>query len=189
VPAVSVHLGRRYESPAALAPAADLGEHPAMPRKPAAPADVTAERVKLNRQGYTSSGQYFGVGAPLWECYDGDRGPLYLRAGDKKAAIAQVLLRRPMGSSVGADELPPRAQRLKASRAAKARLNPVEQAIRDLTRERLELALYQIVAFMYQDYQGWNPDNEWDSDTLPNLVASIPGEVLRAIPGNEDGGE
>jgi len=163
-----------------------------MPRKPAAPADVTAERVKLNREGYTSSGQYFGVGAPLWECYDGDRGPLYLRAGDKKAAMAQVMLRRPMGrssSSVAGEDSTPRAKRLKASRASRPRLNPVEQAIHDLTRERLEVALYEIVAFMYQDSEGWNPDNEWDSDTLPNVVASIPGEVLGAIPGNEDGGE
>lgn len=163
-----------------------------MPRKPAAPADVTAERVKLNRQGYTSSGQYFGVGAPLWECYDGDRGPLYLRAGDKKAAMAQVLLRRPMGcssSSVGADERPTRAERLKASRASRPRLNPVQQAIRDLTRDRLEVALYEIVQVMYQDSEGWNPDSEWDSDTLPLVADALPREVLTRIPGNEDGGE
>ncbi len=43
-------------------------------------------RVKLDRGGYTSSGRYFGVGAPLFEVY-GDHGvSFYMRAKDYSSA-------------------------------------------------------------------------------------------------------
>jgi hypothetical protein len=42
-------------------------------------------KVHLNRGGYTSSGQYFGVGAPLYEIIDNDNGEsFYHRANNVK---------------------------------------------------------------------------------------------------------
>jgi hypothetical protein len=46
-------------------------------------------RVKLDRQGYTSSGKYYGVGAPVYECeysHDGEEYVSEIRAADHKVA-------------------------------------------------------------------------------------------------------
>ena len=42
---------------------------------------IEVTRVYLDRQGYTTHGKYFGVGLPVYECYDsaGD-GMVYVRA-------------------------------------------------------------------------------------------------------------
>jgi hypothetical protein len=49
-------------------------------------------RVRLNRQGYTSSGRYYGVGAPLFSCELLDADGKYLktvefRAKDRAEAV------------------------------------------------------------------------------------------------------
>jgi len=55
---------------------------------------VDVERVRLDRQGYADNGQYFGVGAPVWNVnnYEGTGGQIdfYIRAYDKAAARAKV---------------------------------------------------------------------------------------------------
>lgn len=57
------------------------------------------ERIRINRQGYDSSGRYWGVGAPLFSAYDGDTfGDIYtdtFRAADRDAAKAHVRKRHP----------------------------------------------------------------------------------------------
>jgi hypothetical protein len=56
---------------------------------------VDVVRVRLDRQGYADNGQYFGVGAPVWNVnnYDGTGGEIdfYIRAYDKAAAKAKVI--------------------------------------------------------------------------------------------------
>jgi hypothetical protein len=49
-------------------------------------------KVRINRGGYTDSGQYFGIGAPLWhgECMCGHHCVAYFRAPDRDAAKALV---------------------------------------------------------------------------------------------------
>lgn len=44
-------------------------------------------RLRLNGQGYTARGMYFGVGPKLWEYFDG-RKIHYTRAPDKENALA-----------------------------------------------------------------------------------------------------
>lgn len=53
---------------------------------------VSLVRVKLNRGGYDSRGEYFGVGAPLWSASD-DNGEFYemFRAANRKAARQMLL--------------------------------------------------------------------------------------------------
>lgn len=46
-------------------------------------------RLRLNNGGYTSSGTYYGLGAPLYECFNA-REYLVLRASDRQDAIAQL---------------------------------------------------------------------------------------------------
>ena len=48
---------------------------------------VWLTRVRLNRQGYTSNGSYWGVGAPLF-AYESEDGSAYgyLRAADRADA-------------------------------------------------------------------------------------------------------
>lgn len=51
----------------------------------------TLERVRLNSGGYTSAGQYYGQGAPLFEaCSDETGDCLTFRAADRKAAKAKL---------------------------------------------------------------------------------------------------
>ncbi len=48
---------------------------------------LTAERVRINRQGYDSRGTYWGVGAPLYRVYDDVVGDYdYVRAATAKEA-------------------------------------------------------------------------------------------------------
>lgn len=48
------------------------------------------ERVPLNSGGYTKSGRYFGVGAPLFRVIDDETGQYeYVRAANRAAAKAQ----------------------------------------------------------------------------------------------------
>ena len=53
-------------------------------------------RVRLNSGGYTSTGQYFGIGAPLYH-YQNDEGDIYdyVRAYDRQDAKQRVLARYP----------------------------------------------------------------------------------------------
>ena len=51
----------------------------------------TLQRVRLNSGGYTSAGQYYGQGAPLFEaCSDETGDCLTFRAADRKAAKAKL---------------------------------------------------------------------------------------------------
>lgn len=52
---------------------------------------VIVRRIKLDRQGYTSGGRYYGAGAPLYEFETAD-GQVEgeFRAGDRKAALAKA---------------------------------------------------------------------------------------------------
>lgn len=58
-------------------------------------------RVPLNSGGYTSDGQYYGVGRPLYRAVNDDPstpGPIIefeFRAGDREEARAEVLSRYP----------------------------------------------------------------------------------------------
>lgn len=48
-------------------------------------------RVRLNSGGYTSSGKYYGIGAPLYEAYNPETGEsLVFRAADRNAAKHHV---------------------------------------------------------------------------------------------------
>jgi hypothetical protein len=50
-------------------------------------AKLTAERVRINRQGYDSRGTYWGVGAPLYRVYDDVEGKYeHIRATTAKEA-------------------------------------------------------------------------------------------------------
>ncbi len=49
----------------------------------------SVERVKLDRQGYNSRGQYFGVGAPVFRLDHNETGEMrHVRAASRAAAIA-----------------------------------------------------------------------------------------------------
>jgi hypothetical protein len=52
---------------------------------------VRVTRVKLTSQGYSQSGQYWGVGLPLWHLTD-DAGCIdrFVRAATRADAIAQI---------------------------------------------------------------------------------------------------
>jgi len=48
---------------------------------------LTIERIRLDRQGYTRGGKYFGTGAPLFDVYDEDYDVFFqIRARDRDAA-------------------------------------------------------------------------------------------------------
>jgi hypothetical protein len=60
---------------------------------------TTLIRIKLNEEGYTSTGVYYGVGEPLyWYAMPDGKGYIedYIRARDRDAAKAQVVARHPM---------------------------------------------------------------------------------------------
>lgn len=46
-------------------------------------------RLRLNQSGYTSNWYYFGVGLPLYECFN-DSEYVCLRASDRNHAIEQL---------------------------------------------------------------------------------------------------
>lgn len=48
-------------------------------------------RVRLDRGGYTSNGQYFGVAGPLYALTDLDGKVYHFRSGDRKSAIAKAV--------------------------------------------------------------------------------------------------
>lgn len=48
--------------------------------------------VRINSQGYDSSGSYWGTGAPLFECFC-DKESLHLRAHSRGNAIEQLMTR------------------------------------------------------------------------------------------------
>jgi len=51
----------------------------------------TLQRVRLDRGGYTSSGKYYGIGAPLYEAYNPETGEsLVFRAADRATAKRHV---------------------------------------------------------------------------------------------------
>jgi len=51
----------------------------------------TLQRVRLDRGGYTSSGRYYGTGAPLYEAYNPETGEsLVFRAADRATAKRHV---------------------------------------------------------------------------------------------------
>ena len=57
-------------------------------------------KVRLNSQGYTDSGEYFGAGPPTLYCYqlpesEGDGYRHYIRATSRKEAKSIVLQRHP----------------------------------------------------------------------------------------------
>lgn len=62
-----------------------------MTRQQAIAADVAwyVRRVRLNSQGYTSSGSYYDVGMPLYECFNA-REYVNFRADDRQHAIEQL---------------------------------------------------------------------------------------------------
>lgn len=61
---------------------------------------ATMRRVRLDRGGYTSSGRYFGIGAPLFEMepddYRSGIHPQYVRAVDRDSAIRKIKVTLPM---------------------------------------------------------------------------------------------
>jgi hypothetical protein len=65
-----------------------------MARKKVSTPKLHAERVKLNRQGYTKDGRYFGVGEKVWRVTD-DAGILdeHVRAPTQKEAKAKLTQR------------------------------------------------------------------------------------------------
>jgi hypothetical protein len=78
----------------ALAPS----DRAAVDRLPSSAPDerVSISRVYLNGGGYTSRGEYFGVGAPLhFAQNDSDSISFHLRAYDRADAVAEVLRRYP----------------------------------------------------------------------------------------------
>lgn len=67
-------------------------------RKKVEKPSVRISQVKLNRQGYTSSGEYFGVGQPLWRAYNTrNQQELNFRAPTREVAkeVAFAVLLRP----------------------------------------------------------------------------------------------
>ena len=53
---------------------------------------IELERKRLNRQGYTSSGQYYGTGAPLFSAFNPETGQyLEFRAADRTAAQTTLM--------------------------------------------------------------------------------------------------
>lgn len=51
--------------------------------------ELTAERIKLDRQGYDEQGRYYGVGDPLWSVDHAESGKTQaVRAKTKAAALA-----------------------------------------------------------------------------------------------------
>lgn len=60
---------------------------------------IGLRHVRINSGGYDAGGAYWGLGAPLWYCYDaetaGDQVAAYFRAKDREAAKAHVLEKLP----------------------------------------------------------------------------------------------
>lgn len=51
----------------------------------------TLQRIRLNSQGYTSQGHYYGLDAPLfWACSPDGRADHYFRARNRAAAKEHV---------------------------------------------------------------------------------------------------
>jgi hypothetical protein len=71
---------------------------------------IYIERVRLDRQGYTKSGQYFGVGAPLFR-YSGEDPDAYyeakkyiddyIRAASNKEARVKIMAMFPKARFTG----------------------------------------------------------------------------------------
>lgn len=55
-----------------------------------APGKLHLRRVRINSGGYDDGGAYWGIGQPLFECFDGDDFNVYLRARDREAAKAKI---------------------------------------------------------------------------------------------------
>jgi hypothetical protein len=53
-------------------------------------AKLFAEHIRINKQGYDSSGRYWGVGQKLYRVYDDHGFDQYIRASDAKAARHKV---------------------------------------------------------------------------------------------------
>lgn len=54
---------------------------------------LNLRKIRLSAQGYDSYGTYYGLGAPLYECYgdlDGEQVQLQFRARDRSEAKAFV---------------------------------------------------------------------------------------------------
>ena len=54
---------------------------------------LNLHKIRLSSQGYDSYGTYYGLGAPLYECYgdlDGEQVQLQFRARDRNGAKAFV---------------------------------------------------------------------------------------------------
>jgi hypothetical protein len=66
------------------------------PPQPVAPLSLT--RVRINSQGYDSSGTYWGIGDRLYHFDDGGRCSDHIRAIDRAAAKA-ILARRYPGAT------------------------------------------------------------------------------------------
>jgi hypothetical protein len=57
---------------------------------------VSVSRVYLNGGGYDRTGEYFGVGAPLFHAFnDSDTINFHVRAYDRADAVAEVRRRYP----------------------------------------------------------------------------------------------
>lgn len=58
---------------------------------------VHVQRVKLNRDGYTSCGCYFGTGSPLYSIWDDDYiEDEHVRAMDREDALWKARKRYPL---------------------------------------------------------------------------------------------
>ena len=53
---------------------------------------VSLRYVRLDRGGYDSHGTYWGVGIPLWRAQDAEGRVRHVRAVDRDAAKAHVLM-------------------------------------------------------------------------------------------------
>ena len=55
---------------------------------------INVKRVAIDRQGYTRSGEYYGVGAPLFQIVDAETGgdlvDFNIRAGDAAHARSKI---------------------------------------------------------------------------------------------------
>jgi hypothetical protein len=75
---------------------ADRAAVDALPAPPAVDERVSVTRVYLNQCGYTSRGEYFGAGAPLYFAQnDADTISYHLRAHDRADALARILSQYP----------------------------------------------------------------------------------------------
>jgi hypothetical protein len=70
---------------------APMGRVDSLPQNNVKPQKLYLRRVRLNGGGYDSSGAYWGLGAPLWRCYDDTGKSSFLRANSRE--IAQETIR------------------------------------------------------------------------------------------------